>query len=258
VRFPKNLDLGPWCLGSSGASEDATTEEWLLNPDQPMIASTISPSRLHGPIYELRAVVTHYGRHENGHYICYKKHPELESEEGEEKEQWWRLSDDDVTKVTEETVLSQGGVFMLFYDCIEPASPVSPTTVAEEPTPVVEETPAEPTSSDPLDTAAEEPIQSIEGLPVSDLLAAAANIPLPSIDDELSESEYQDSLITNREESIATSISDYDSEENGQGTDEAYEPAKAIVVRSYIQQAGVHSGEGAKENVSPSGSLVMV
>jgi ubiquitin carboxyl-terminal hydrolase 1 len=259
VRFPKNLDLGPWCLGSSGAGEDATTEEWLLNPDQPMIASTISPSRMRGPIYELRAVVTHYGRHENGHYICYKKHPRLESEEGEQKEQWWRLSDDDVTKVTEETVLSQGGVFMLFYDCIELASPVSPTFVVEEPTSIVEQTPVEPMSSEPLETATEEPISSIEGSSPSDLLAVAANTPLPSIDDDdLSENEYQESLLTTREESVATSISEYDSEENGQGIDETYEPAKAIVVPSYIQQTGVHSSEGAKENISPSSSLVMV
>jgi len=259
VRFPKNLDLGPWCLGSSGASEDNSTEEWLLNPDHPMIASTTNPSRLRGPTYELRAVVTHYGRHENGHYICYKKHPTFDSEGKEEKEQWWRLSDDDVTKVTEEAVLSQGGVFMLFYDCIEAASPVSRPTAAKEATPVIEKTCVKPTSSEPLETATEEPIHSTEGSAPSDLLALAANIPLPSIDDdEFSESEYQESFPTTREESVATSISDYDSEENGQGVDEGYEPTKAIVVPPYIQQTSVHNSEGTKENISPPGSLVMV
>ncbi len=259
VRFPKKLDLGPWCLGSSGTSQDATTEEWLLNPDEPMIASTIKPSRLCGPIYELRAVVTHYGRHENGHYICYKKHPGLESEGKEQKEQWWRLSDDDVTKVTEEAVLSQGGVFMLFYDYIEPAIPVSPISIIDEPAPVAEPMPAEPTSSEVLEAPAEEPLEPIEQARPSDVLAVAANIPLPSLsDDDLSESEYQESLLTTRDESIATSVSDYDSEENNQGIEEAYEPAKAIVVPPYIQQGHVHSSEGAKENISPSGSLVMV
>jgi ubiquitin carboxyl-terminal hydrolase 1 len=256
VRFPKKLDLGPWCLGSSGANEDATTEEWLLNPDQPMIASTINPSRLRGPKYELRAVVTHYGRHENGHYICYKKHPGFESAG---KEQWWRLSDDDVTKVTEEAVLSQGGVFMLFYDCIEPASPVSPTSVVGEPTPAIEKSLVDPINSTPSEPPVEELIQSVEQPDQLDMLAVAANIPLPTLfDDDLSESEYQESLLTTREESTATSISDYDSEENGQGMEEAYEPAKAIVVPPYIQQVSVHSSEGTKENISPSGSLVMV
>jgi len=89
-------------------------------------------------------------------------------------------------------------------------------------------------------------------------LEVAANIPLPTFDDDdLSESEYQESGLTTREQSIATSISDYDSEEPGQG-EEAYEPAKAIVVPPYIQHTGVHDREGAKENISPSGSLVMV
>ena len=256
VRFPKNLNLGPWCLGSSGTSGDASTEEWLLDPEQPMVSSSRNPSRLHGPIYELRAVVTHYGRHENGHYICYKKHPGFESE----KEQWWRLSDDDVTKVTEEAVLSQGGVFMLFYDCVELASPASLKPLVDEPTPVVDETAIDPvTVEERLEAAAKEPVQSIEQTDPTDMLAVAANIPLPTLDeDDLSESEYQESGLTTREESIATSISDYDSEEFGQG-EEAYEPVKAIVVPPYVQQTGVYNSEGAtKGNISPPSSLVMV
>ena len=254
VRFPKNLNLGPWCLGSSGTSGDASTEEWLLDPEQPMVSSSRNPSRLHGPIYELRAVVTHYGRHENGHYICYKKHPGFESE----KEQWWRLSDDDVTKVSEEAVLSQGGVFMLFYDCVELASPASLKPLVDEPAPVVDET--DPvTVEERLEAAVKEPVQSIEQADPTDMLAIAANIPLPTLDeDDLSESEYQESGLTTREESIATSISDYDSEEFGQG-EEAYEPVKAIVVPPYVQQTGVYHSEGAtKGNISPPSSLVMV
>jgi ubiquitin carboxyl-terminal hydrolase 1 len=116
-------------------------------------------------MYELRAVITHYGRHENGHYVCYRRHawrkgPEggleekpaklagekaevdevdgiagLEGEDARKEDavvqvqeeemdesQWWRLSDQDVTKVDEETVLAQSGVFMLFYDCVDPNS----------------------------------------------------------------------------------------------------------------------------------------
>jgi ubiquitin carboxyl-terminal hydrolase 1 len=132
-----------------------------------MVAGDRRPSRITGPIYELRAVVTHYGHHENGHYVCYRRHPassvsNASRVEGAESEspitttseesaigdamnpdhepqsapdtngslsgqdgplsQWWRLSDEDVTKVDEKTVLSQGGVFMLFYDCVDPNS----------------------------------------------------------------------------------------------------------------------------------------
>ncbi|KAK0728272.1 hypothetical protein B0T26DRAFT_639999 [Lasiosphaeria miniovina] len=177
VRFPMTLDLGPWCLGSADklteqsdamadkSIEDGETEadsrdeeQWLLEPTLSMVAGTRHRSKITGPIYELRAVITHYGRHENGHYVCYRRHPPssetvkrepVDSEaagdaeqpprlasdddaadkgdpepapETEGQSQWWRLSDQTVTKVYESTVLAQGGVFMLFYDCIDPAS----------------------------------------------------------------------------------------------------------------------------------------
>lgn len=189
VKFPKLLDLGAWCIGSGEgvdiASEAETDgeqeyrlqenarhkEQWVLDATASMVAGDSHPSKMSGPIYELRAVVTHYGRHDNGHYICYRKHPRratgssegVKAEEGantppnlvgddlsdgvdgsngssmeheipaakdsEEQyygedadSQWWRLSDETVTKVSEQDVLSQGGVFMLFYDCIDPNS----------------------------------------------------------------------------------------------------------------------------------------
>ncbi|SPQ21715.1 41b5d75f-3645-4d09-b536-56a70377fe59 [Thermothielavioides terrestris] len=170
VRFPMTLDLGPWCLGSAGApaklpGEDIAAEDierWTLDPKASMVAGDRRPSRITGPIYELRAVVTHHGHHENGHYVCYRKHPassiptaskregqadlafeggvtEVDREADATSEangsapdqdgqpsRWWRLSDEDVTRVDEETVLSQGGVFMLFYDCVEPAAVLVP------------------------------------------------------------------------------------------------------------------------------------
>ncbi|KAG4026423.1 hypothetical protein MFRU_041g00670 [Monilinia fructicola] len=131
IRFPKYLDLGPYCLGSTGGSEENPSEEWLLGPYSSMVAGIQQKSRVQGPLYELRAVITHSGRHENGHYICYRKHPIPDTktdENGNKRDQWWRLSDDHVMKVSEENVLAQGGVFMLFYDQIEPAVPSPPTT----------------------------------------------------------------------------------------------------------------------------------
>ncbi|KAK7749475.1 ubiquitin-specific protease ubp1 [Cytospora paraplurivora] len=184
VRFPMTLDLGPWCIGSAdgvripgevkdGAVPQITEppvdqEQWVLDAKASMVAGDAHPSRISGPIYELRSVVTHYGRHENGHYVCYRRHPRRTTQasvsskqEGEAEQpanladefysindndtdsrleqtsttldteepygddadpQWWRLSDETVTKVTEQDVLSQGGVFMLFYDCVDPNS----------------------------------------------------------------------------------------------------------------------------------------
>ncbi|KXJ93202.1 hypothetical protein Micbo1qcDRAFT_161159 [Microdochium bolleyi] len=164
VRFPSTLDLGSWCLGSAGGSavdmhgHGAVGEEehWMSGPRSSMVSGSQKPSKITGPLYELRAVVTHQGRHENGHYICYRKHPyrptklvdddDLDSDIfepatdtpaalSEEKiamenldddkmtsSKWWRLSDESVWEVPEDEVLDQGGVFMLFYDCVDPNS----------------------------------------------------------------------------------------------------------------------------------------
>lgn len=273
VRFPKILDLAPWSLGSSGDIEDHSTEEWKLNPNQTMIASTGRPSRVRGPVYELRAVVTHYGRHENGHYVCYRKHPTLESSsepetEDEKLEQWWRLSDEDVMKVTEESVLNQGGVFMLFYDCIEPATPVSPKILASvpeqsnEPETFIDASPVERTPP-PVD--ADQVAKLIE-LPDINI---AASVPLPDLDDEdlfSNGSQNQESVSTNRDESIAaeTDISEYDEDESvdkEQAEAEDYQPAKAIVVQPYIRQPGGNdeNEDPTKQNMlGPTSSLVMV
>ncbi|KAI1124513.1 hypothetical protein F5Y10DRAFT_249220 [Nemania abortiva] len=162
VRFPSTLDLGPWCLGSAGSytrndnevdlsiqeTQDGE-EQWSSDPESSMVSGDLRPSKISGPIYELRAVITHQGRHENGHYVCYRKHPrqvvgtgdilskedespidnegkhdhggdsDLEPNNASEDSKWWRLSDETVWEVTEEMVLAQGGVFMLFYDCVD-------------------------------------------------------------------------------------------------------------------------------------------
>lgn len=112
VQYPLELNLQPWMLSAGD-----------------------TPAQ-----YRLSAVVTHYGRHENGHYICYRKHPRaeilddaIEPDEdvyGAVKEGWWRLSDEDVSPVTEQDVIEQGGVFMLFYERI--AEPMPPAAAAIE------------------------------------------------------------------------------------------------------------------------------
>ncbi|RYP69075.1 hypothetical protein DL771_006306 [Monosporascus sp. 5C6A] len=187
VQFPRTLDLGPWCLGSAsgpparqaggntgahGKGPDPEMEEelWFSDPRQSMIAGDLGESRITGPIYELRAVITHQGRHENGHYVCFRKHPcqppklevrddkdvgtaadkdkgsslpgdktpvDAEADDARDTDldpdqKWWRLSDENVWEVSEEQVLSQGGVFMLFYDCVDPDSVLVSEVKAEE------------------------------------------------------------------------------------------------------------------------------
>ncbi|KAH8668271.1 hypothetical protein BGZ60DRAFT_470176 [Tricladium varicosporioides] len=261
VHFPKILDLGPWCLGSSGVGDEAQTEEWLLNPEMPMVAGSEQPSRLRGPLYELRAVVTHFGRHENGHYVCYRKHlPIIEDEDEVKHEQWWRLSDEEVTKVSEDTVLGQGGVFMLFYDCIERAIPMSdylipmdmPTT--EKDVPAVVDAGQAIISSDEIS----KPLPPMPSTEFLDTGSLAANTPLPDLDDT-DISLYSGDDTTLREESVATatSISEYDDDDVEDIADqEEYQPTKPIVVTPYVPQTGRKKSEASLKGSS--GSLLMV
>lgn len=136
VRFPGLLDLSSWCLGSDLLPEagKSRVEEWTVNPATSMLSPEIQevPAEFQKP-YELCAVITHSGRHENGHYICYRKYPAAtESRNGSNEKRggrWWRLSDDEVSEVSKDNVLSQGGVFMLFYERTEHTqSPKGQTT----------------------------------------------------------------------------------------------------------------------------------
>ncbi|KIW36841.1 uncharacterized protein PV06_10958 [Exophiala oligosperma] len=57
-------------------------------------------------VYDLKCIVTHYGRHENGHYVAL----------GKRGKDWYSFNDEMVTKVSEEEVLRRGNGFMLFYE----------------------------------------------------------------------------------------------------------------------------------------------
>lgn len=151
VSYEGALDISPWCVGKQMKlkidTEITPTEEWEMDPNKSMASSSEflqrNSSLSSGRHFKLSAIITHYGRHENGHYICYRKLPPTvkpstdmqghakEDAEGKEQagaesakltaddEQWWRLSDEEVSSVTEEEALAQGGVFMLFYERVE-------------------------------------------------------------------------------------------------------------------------------------------
>lgn len=124
VRFPLRFSLAPWCLGGrpTVAENGENNERWNTNPGESMLREDTLDEADNGSsqTYELRASLTHYGRHENGHYICYRRH-ELNTEATSETPKdivssWWRFSDEEVSAVNEDDVLAQGDVFMLFYE----------------------------------------------------------------------------------------------------------------------------------------------
>ncbi|EXJ78494.1 hypothetical protein A1O1_08895 [Capronia coronata CBS 617.96] len=71
-------------------------------------------------VYELKCMVTHYGRHDNGHYIAL----------GQRGKEWYSFNDDLVTNITEEDVLNTGNGFMLFYEAVpmQPNAQTPPST----------------------------------------------------------------------------------------------------------------------------------
>ncbi|KAJ9637733.1 ubiquitin-specific protease ubp1 [Coniosporium tulheliwenetii] len=199
VRFLQTLDLGPWCLGATKPTKvevpEEATEQWIIDPKCSMLGGENSLLQLP---YELRAVITHYGHHENGHYICYRKHPykapssEISGAQDDEKdtpeerkavppERWWCLSDDDVSQVTEEDVLRQGGVFMLFYERMEPPSgpPIpNPTDCASS---VSLESTSETVAPVPVSEDVEEPEAIVDTAPLPILTAADPPSTLPVV-----------------------------------------------------------------------------
>ncbi|KIW21442.1 hypothetical protein PV08_02022 [Exophiala spinifera] len=63
-------------------------------------------------VYDLKCIVTHYGRHDNGHYVALAKRGK----------DWYSFNDEIVTKVSEDEVRRRGNGFMLFYELM-PSQP---------------------------------------------------------------------------------------------------------------------------------------
>lgn len=122
VSYPRVLDLGSWVLGS-----DVAAGLWPRDPTKSMLGDAQAEPVTDSPYqYRLRAAVTHYGSHANGHYVCYRPHattPASQNEIDKEEtditgEQWWRFSDDSVYAIREQEA-HQGNIFMLFYERID-------------------------------------------------------------------------------------------------------------------------------------------
>lgn len=139
VSFPSNLNLNPYVIEpkdinmdarfpfrkSSSASElvsekaddsrkekmgsDSTDDELeSLNHSNVSERSSFAGDEDINPalIYQLKAVICHFGTHNYGHYICYRRL----------RGSWWRISDESVYVVNESEVLNSQGTFMLFYE----------------------------------------------------------------------------------------------------------------------------------------------
>jgi ubiquitin carboxyl-terminal hydrolase 1 len=140
VRFPLELDISRWCLGSGCVKAGSEIlENWNTSPAESMLPQAEAEHLEAGKSYKLRSVITHYGAHENGHYIAYRRRCSRTKEYAtcpldakNADDSWFCFSDDVVSPVSEDHVLSQGGVFMLFYEAVDKTG-----SGAEFPAPVI-------------------------------------------------------------------------------------------------------------------------
>lgn len=182
TSYPKTLALGRWCLGGAEESGIKVTqaESWSTSPVQSMLPAFFPGiSQDVGPSYNLCAVVTHFGRHENGHYVCFRRMPGRDKKKilAEETEAvslemdhdfhelpeptWWRISDEKVSAVSEREALAQEGAFMLFYEKSDDTSsnPVTAIFPSAEPFAGVTESSVQMESEDVADVSVPETLE---------------------------------------------------------------------------------------------------
>lgn len=99
IDFPMELDLSDF----TATSDDINMDGRLEFRKQDESGETIKHDKLK---YKLKSVVSHFGTHNYGHYIAFRKI----------RGSWWRISDEIVRLSTESEVLGSQGTFMLFYE----------------------------------------------------------------------------------------------------------------------------------------------
>lgn len=128
VQFPEFLNLDQWSLGVSRMKSRDTLEKWETNPSTSMTGDiedkpekneeqVTSSTKLPQALYVLRALITHYGTHGDGHYVAWRQDPTSVRDKIDART-WWRLSDDEAVQFDQDIVFKQGGAFMLFYERI--------------------------------------------------------------------------------------------------------------------------------------------
>lgn len=93
IDFPLVFDASPYVADDDNINLDARKPLRADNERSPIY-------------YSLKSVVSHFGTHNYGHYIAFRKHNGF----------WWNISDETVSLSSENEVLQSQGTFMLFYE----------------------------------------------------------------------------------------------------------------------------------------------
>jgi ubiquitin carboxyl-terminal hydrolase 1 len=102
IDFPLVLDMSDFVASINDINLDARLE--FRKQDENSIKLDYGNTLK----YQLKSVISHFGTHNYGHYIAFRKHRGV----------WWHISDETVRLSTEEEVLSSQGTFMLFYEIL--------------------------------------------------------------------------------------------------------------------------------------------
>lgn len=135
VTFPETLDLTPYC----------TNSDLKVNPDKPISSpseqSSGTDTHQNKYKYKLMSTIVHYGSHNFGHFIAYKRrieqcachscintrHTKSAKSTTPTQHDWYRLSDEKVDTCSVQDVL-KANPYMLIYELIEdePSEPEVP------------------------------------------------------------------------------------------------------------------------------------
>ncbi|KAI9286404.1 hypothetical protein BC943DRAFT_359565 [Umbelopsis sp. AD052] len=129
VAFPETLDLSPYC----------TNSDLGVDPDAPISGAQVQDSEGQKKYqYRLMSTVVHYGSHNFGHFIAYKRRmgrcgcQKCQSNSAAQVEltqhDWYRVSDENVDTCPVQDVL-KANPYMLIYELVEEQPPVLPTPV---------------------------------------------------------------------------------------------------------------------------------
>lgn len=100
IDFPLSLDLSDFVASDDDINLDARLEFRKQDEDATKL------DRGNTLRYTLKSVISHFGTHNYGHYIAFRKI----------RGNWWHISDETVRLSSEEEVLASQGTFMLFYE----------------------------------------------------------------------------------------------------------------------------------------------
>ena len=171
VRFPAILDLSRWCLGAGPETNHGGPQEWSTEPRESLLSSPRdSPATM---LFELRAAISHHGRHEHGHYTAFGKRKIQSSDSDIDKlpieDQWYYFNDESVIPVGVEDVLQGDQVFMLFYSALERSHTVEEVLPQQVSSAALSESPIVPTSasSSTIDNEERhEPAEALDEIPL--------------------------------------------------------------------------------------------